>query len=118
MVLLLAMLPMLTFMGHWPASFDIPGTSYYVGMPFTGAQGHSHEGGEGHDHSSHCHGDSASCSDVPAQAGVSFGLMTEAIALVVAAAVLFAVAKTARTILREYVLSPEPQPPRRAPSFS
>lgn len=117
-VLFLSMLPMVTFLGHWPADFEIPGTRYYVGMPFTGSHGHTHEANDKDDHSSHCHGDSASCSDVPAAAGVTFGLMNEAIALVASAAALFAVAKAARTALRENVLSPEPQPPRVSLSLS
>ena len=102
---------MVTFMGHWPDSFEVPGTGYYVGLPVTG--GHAHEASDGEGHTSHCHGDSASCSNsTPSTAGVTFGLMSEAIALALASGALVAVATFARAALRENVLSPETRPPR------
>lgn len=111
-LLLLALLPMVTFMGHWPGSFDIPGTSYYVGKPYTASHGHTHAASDADDHSSHCHGDSASCSNVPAAAGVTFGLLGEAIALALAAGVLVMVAARSRGRLRENLVAPQPRPPR------
>jgi hypothetical protein len=105
---------MITFVGHWPTTLDIPGTTYYVGKPFTGSHGHTHEADDRHDHSSHCHGDSASCSNVPSTAGVTFGLMSEVVALALAAGALVAVAVFARATLRENVFAPEPRPPRLA----
>jgi len=90
-VLLAALLPMLTFMGHWPASLPIPGTDLYVSVPFAGAeQAHSHEAGAGAgagadeaSHEQHCHAGAAGCSDIPAAAGVSFGLMNQPVAFVI-----------------------------------
>lgn len=86
-VLLAALLPMLTFMGHWPASLPIPGTDLYVSVPFAGAeQHHSHEAEAEADeasHEQHCHAGAASCSDIPAAAGVSFGLMNQPVAFVI-----------------------------------
>jgi hypothetical protein len=107
-------LPALSFMGHWPEDFGIPGTAYYVGLPFTGSHGHTHEAGANaaDTHARHCHGDSASCSDVPATAGVSFGLANEALALTLAAGALLAVASANRAALRENVLAPDRRPPR------
>ena len=83
--LLAALLPMLTFMGHWPASLPIPGTDQYVSVPFAGAeQPHSHEAGADEaSHEQHCHAGAASCSDIPAAAGVSFGLMNQPVAFVI-----------------------------------
>jgi hypothetical protein len=89
--LLAALLPMLTFMGHWPASLPIPGTDLYVSVPFAGAeQAHSHEAGAGAgagadeaSHEQHCHAGAAGCSDIPAAAGVSFGLMNQPVAFVI-----------------------------------
>lgn len=84
-VLLAALLPMLTFMGHWPASLPIPGTDLYVSVPFAGAeQAHSHEAeADEASHEQHCHAGAASCSDIPAAAGVSFGLMNQPVAFVI-----------------------------------
>jgi len=119
-VLVLALLPMLTFMGHWPATVSIPGTSLYVSIPLAGAEPHATHndgGGEGtHDHSQHCHGDSASCSDVPALAGVSFALLGEAVALGAAGGMLLlAIGRLWRPSTAN-ALAPGRRPPRIAPS--
>lgn len=63
--MLVALLPMVTFMGHWHASelveSVIPGADSHAGHH------HGDTPGEpaGHDHSQHCHGRLATCSELP-----------------------------------------------------
>lgn len=113
-LLLLSLLPMLTFMGHWPSAVDIPGTNQYLSIPLAGHQAHDDGHGEEHSHTQHCHGNSASCSDVPVFAGVSFALMAEALALSVAAGLVWAVAIRWWQPRRSNSLVPELQPPKLA----
>jgi len=105
-VLFLALLPSLSFFGHWPEQFAIPGTAYAIAIP--GAAG----GAEAHDHASHCHAEAASCSDAPAAAGVSFALMNESLTLLVAGGVLVLLALRWWVPGEDHPLSPEPAPPR------
>ena len=107
--LLAALLPMLTFVGHWPAHLDIPGTDYYVALPFA-APVHSHQTET--DHGSHCHANSASCTDKPVGAGVGFALLNESLAMLGAAALLIAAASFARRMPDSIELTPEPGPPK------
>lgn len=111
-LLALSLVPMLTFMGHWPAAVPIPGTDQYLSVPFAGHASEEEEGA--HDHSQHCHGDSASCSDVPALAGTSFALMEEVLAVFTAGGLLWAAALQWWMPLRPNSLLPELQPPRMA----
>ncbi|OAI38487.1 hypothetical protein AYO38_09635 [bacterium SCGC AG-212-C10] len=67
-----AYLPSLTFLGHWnPPQLEIPGTSYYLGLP---AVHHVHHD-DGADHETHCHENLASCSDGPVTAGATVALL-------------------------------------------
>ncbi len=106
----LSLVPMLTFMGHWPAAVPIPGTNEYLSVPLAGH--HSHAEDDGHDHAQHCHGDSASCSDVPTLAGVGFALMNEWLAFVAAGHLLLALALQWWRPGTANALVPELQPPR------
>ncbi len=111
--LLLALLPMLTFAGHWPSHIDIPGTNLYVTLPFA-SQAHDHAGA-GDDHGRHCHANAANCSDVPAAAGVSFALMNETIATLGVGALMVAIALASWQAPPALAISPELRPPKRAP---
>lgn len=96
LALLLAYLPSLLFIGHWPLAVDIPGTDLYIGLPLTPAA-RSHAGpttpeGEGHDHAQHCHADLGACSDVPFTGASPFALLSEAVAFLGAAGLLLFVA--------------------------
>ncbi len=104
------MLPMLTFMGHWPAELHVPGTELYLGIA-GGAHSHSHADGS-ESHSQHCHGDSAGCSEAPATAGVSFGLMNDAVALAMAGGLLLLVAARGWSARSQNALAPDLRPPR------
>jgi hypothetical protein len=115
-LLLGSLLPMLTFMGHWPTAIPIPGTDQYLSIPLAGHEEHQDGHEDGHSHAQHCHGNSASCSDVPAFAGVSFALMSEALTFGAAAAFLVAVALHWWRPRQPNTLLPELQPPR--PAFA
>ncbi len=61
-LLLAALLPMLTFMGHWPATLPLPGTNFYLTVPLAGAAPNAQSAGS-HSHGDHCHGESSECGD-------------------------------------------------------
>lgn len=113
-LLLLSLVPMLTFMGHWPGSVPIPGTDQYLSIPLAGHQTHDDSHEDSHAHEQHCHGNSSSCSDVPAMAGVSFALMNEMLALTVSAGLLWAIALQWWRPRGSNSLLPELLPPRLA----
>lgn len=71
-LLVAAYLPALTFLGHWPLSVDIPGTSFYVGLPESATQGV---------HKDHCHADAGSCSDTPVTTTGTVALLAESLAI-------------------------------------
>ena len=107
--LALALLPMLTFFGHWPTHVDIPGTSLYLTVPFAGPV---QSAPEGHDHAQHCHDDASGCSKTPSTAGVGFAMMNETIAALGAAALLIAVGLRTRMLRAPQGVIPELPPPR------
>lgn len=110
-VLLLALMPMLTFMGHWPSSLPIPGTGLYVTVPLAGPAPNAGSE-EHHDHSKHCHGEAASCADAPVAAGVGLALMNTLVSIPPATGLLFITVLVAALPLRSNTLAPEPRPPR------
>lgn len=108
-LLLLALAPMLLFVGHWPSRLDIPGTDYYVSMPFA-----TPGTGEEHDHGRHCHADAGSCSDVPAATGAGFAMMQEAVAAGPIGGLLLALGLWWWRPTIRLTVDPELPPPRRA----
>jgi hypothetical protein len=109
--LLASLMPMLTFMGHWPSEIPLPGTNSYISLGPEAAHTHSHSEDEA-SHSHHCHGDSAGCSEAPVTAGVTFGMMNEAVALAIAAGLFFAAWAGVAAVRSQRSLAPEPRPPR------
>ncbi|MBA4180906.1 MAG: hypothetical protein C0506_09995 [Anaerolinea sp.] len=71
-LLVVAYLPTLTFLGHWPLSVDIPGTSLYVGLAERSAS-------LDHGHKDHCHADAGSCTDTPVATSASVALLAESL---------------------------------------
>lgn len=115
-LLLIGILPSLTFMGHWPAlHVDIPGTNLYLGLPDVGESARGHQGGQSHEN--HCHESVASCSDQPITGISAFALLAESVALIGVAGALVAVAARWWQPRRPVSLLPELQPPR-LPAFA
>ncbi|MFN0094947.1 MAG: hypothetical protein ACKVVT_09230 [Dehalococcoidia bacterium] len=107
LALLFALLPMLTFVGHWPEmEVSLPGGAGVLRLP-GGEPPHSEEG----DHARHCHAGVASCGDQPPTGSVPLavlGAFVDGLPLSDA----FARALAESTPLRASVLAAEPPPPR------
>ena len=101
-------------MGHWPSAVHIPGTDQYLSIPLAGHETHDDEHNDAHSHTQHCHGNAASCSDVPTFAGVSFAVMQEVLAVFTASALLWALALRWWEPRRPNAIVPELRPPRLA----
>jgi len=116
-LLLLAILPTLTFLGHWPGlSVGIPGTDLFLGVP---GQAQAHDEGTsespGHDadgHAQHCHSGVATCSDVPFTGASAFALLQEAVAAIGAAGLLTLLVVAVWAPDRLRLPLPETPPPR------
>lgn len=107
-------MPTLTFMGHWPATVAVPGTDLYVSIPLAGAAGDTHGAGN---HESHCHGDSATCTDAPMAAGAGLAMLSDTVVLASLGGLFLAL--TGR-LWRPYLaitLAPEIKPPEHHLSF-
>ncbi len=112
-LLLVSLVPMLTFMGHWPSTLPIPGTDSFISVPLAGSGSHDeHSPGSGAEHARHCHGGVASCGDAPAGAGVSLALVETPGTLAVAALGLIALALASWRPRRSFTVGPELRPPR------
>lgn len=114
--LLLAILPTLTFLGHWGLNIDIPGTDLYVTIipGETGADGHTQSHGPAgqQSHEQHCHAGVATCSDIPFTGASPFALLTDSLAKLGAAGALVALALLFWRPGRTASVGPELQPPR------
>jgi len=108
--LVIALVPMVTFMGHWPTSVPLPGTNLYIVLPFAAPS--TGTGSGDHQHEQHCHGNAAGCSDTPTAAGVSVGLVNQELALPVAAGAFIALAFALWLPASWRTDQPELQPPR------
>ncbi len=82
--LLLALLPTLTFLGHWSLHVDVPGTNLYVLLiPGEPSEAHTHDGAQqdsAQSHERHCHAGVASCSDIPFTGASPFALLNDSLA--------------------------------------
>ncbi len=117
LTLVIALLPTLTFLGHWSFHVDIPGTNLYLLIvPGEGGaashDGHSHPDGESGAHDRHCHAGVATCSDVPLTSPSPFAHLGESLALLGAAAALIAVATLYWRPSSDLSVGPRLQPPR------
>ncbi len=114
LALLIAILPSLLFLGHWTLRFDVPGTDYSLGLPKAGV---AHGEAAAHDHARHCHGNSASCSDVPFAGASAFALMSASVACLGLAGILLALGGSWWLPSRRATVAPEPRPPRGEPAL-
>jgi hypothetical protein len=117
-VLWLALLPMLTFAGHWTLRIDIPGTDLYLGLPVVSGADHHDETDTGHadGHEQHCHASAASCSDVPFAGASAFALLSETAALLGAGGLFTAINAGWWRPGSPAVVTPDLQPPRTLPA--
>ena len=113
-LLLVAILPSLTFLGHFGISVDIPGTNSYVVLVPGGGHDDAHEGTT-HTHESHCHASVATCTDVPFAGASPFALLHNAIVFLGATAVMIGVSLNAWRPRRVTVISPLRRPPQARP---
>lgn len=123
LVLLVSLLPMLTFFGHWPAiTVTLPGTAVALQLPFSGpppgpAAGHSHVGGDAHahapgDHEAHCHASMASCAQTQVGGQAPVTVLLETVTLLLGAGTWLAMAARAERAHREADLRSIDPPPR------
>ena len=112
--LLVAILPSLTFLGHWSLNLDIPGTDLYLTL--IAASDH-HDEHAGHDdpqaHTNHCHANAASCTDVPFTGASPFAFLHDSIAYLGAGALLVVLTLRAWRPWSALTVGPELRPPRR-----
>ncbi len=115
LVLLLGILPSLTFLGHWGLQFDLPGTNLYVVLvPAANHDEPAHiDTKQAHrQHQDHCHANAASCTDVPLIGASPFALMQDSVAYLGASGVMIAVALAIWRPRPAIIIGPELQPPR------
>ncbi len=108
--MLVALVPSLTFIGHWTLRLPIPGTGFYVGLPATPAAADSTAAAG--DHAGHCHSDSESCSNTPLAGASAVAVLSQAVTLLGASAALVALAALTWRPDRVLTLAPELRPPR------
>ena len=118
LLLLVAILPALTFLGHWPALvFPVPGVEAVIAVPFFGHDGNSFAA-DSHaneqEHEQHCHANASSCSDVPFTGASAFALMNTAVASLGRNAHSVQMFATSLNVPTENTLSPELRPPNAA----
>lgn len=111
LLMLVAILPSLTFLGHVSFHIDLPGTALYVGLP-SPAGGHHEGDGEPAEHERHCHAGVASCSEVPFAGASAFLLLQESASMLGAAALLVLVVAVMRQPAGVPWRAPLAPPPR------
>lgn len=112
-VLLIALLPMFTFFGHWEIRFDLPGTRYYFSWPTDSRGGHG-DPADQHEHAGHCHGEVASCTNSAATAVAAVALLGRELLIDIDATPPVALPSDAWQPSAVCTVAPEPPPPRRA----
>jgi hypothetical protein len=113
--LLFAILPTLTYMGHWPRELDLPGAHPSLRL---GASADTHDpghedGDEGLAHQRHCHGSPSTCSDVPFTGTSGLAVLNEWLALAGVSSLLVMLAGRWWRPGRPFAPPPELRPPRR-----
>lgn len=109
LLLLVAILPSLTFLGHWALQFDIPGTNSYLVVVPGEAHDDSHTG---HSHEQHCHAGVATCTDIPFTGASPFALMHDAVFYLGASAVLIFLGLNTWRPRKSMTIAPLLEPPR------
>ncbi|MCC7366020.1 MAG: hypothetical protein IT303_16770 [Dehalococcoidia bacterium] len=118
LVLLAALLPMLSYAGHWELHLRLPGFEATTPAAHT----HDHHAADAtHSddadrHAEHCHGGPASCSDVPFAGSSAFALAGQALAVLGSEGQLLALAALTWAPHRGQTIVPELRPPRPSPA--
>lgn len=115
LLLLVAFLPSVTFLGHINVHIEVPGTGLYVGLPAPATHEHGAHAGHHDDraeHERHCHADFASCSDVPFTGASAFLLLEEAARMLGLAGLMVLVFAAARRPGTSAGIAPLLPPPR------
>lgn len=81
LLMLAAILPTLTYLGHWELVVPLPGDQELTIIAAEGGHTHRHDDDHAAEHARHCHGDAASCSDAPFTGVSAFALLSAAVAL-------------------------------------
>lgn len=114
--LVVAILPTLTFLGHWTLHVDIPGTNLFVMVvPGQPEPVHTHDAGQqddGHSHEQHCHAGVAACSDIPFTGASPFALLNDSLAYLGACGALTVLAVLFWRPGTSANVSPDLRPPR------
>jgi hypothetical protein len=110
LLLLVGILPSLTFLGHWTVQFDIPGTNSYVLVVPGEAHDDLHE--DVHTHESHCHASAATCTDIPFVGASPFALMHDSVIYLGVAAVLIVLGLNTWRPRKSTTVAPLLQPPQ------
>jgi hypothetical protein len=106
--LLFALLPTLSYFGHWPVvALPVPTTAYVIPLPF------GSEGSVTADHHTHCHGDADTCGRGAGSVVVVSSLLAAAVAIRFADGPLHAVPAAGWVPTRQHSPQPEHGPPRR-----
>jgi hypothetical protein len=109
LLLFAALLPMLTYVGHWPAfAIAIPGTAYELSLPFVAA-----ETAAG-DHHQHCHADAADCSSGPGSVALAISVLAAGLAFRIPEGPLRLIGGASSRLRVQFLPAPEPGPPRAA----
>ena len=112
LVLLVAILPSLSFLDHWSVNVDVAG----INLVLIEAIHHEDEQAARDDqpaHTNHCHANAASCTDVPFTGASPFALLHDSIAYLGAAAVLVVLLIGTWRPWATLTVGPELRPPRR-----
>lgn len=114
LALLVAILPSLTFLGHWSLKIDVPRTDLYLTLIAPSHHDDEHAGNDDQQaHTNHCHANAASCTDVPFTGASPFALLGDSIAYLGAATLLVALTLGIWRPWATLTVGPELRPPRR-----
>lgn len=107
LALLAALLPMITYFGHWPSlAIPLPGADAELTIPFASGETASS------DHHQHCHGAAAECASGPGSLALAVTILAAAIALAIPGGPLRPLGGRPPHLRLQFLPRPEPAPPR------
>lgn len=125
MLLGVAYLPSLFFLGHFDLRIDVPGTGFFIGLPGAPASsdGHVHSHGsapvtDSDNHAQHCHEAAATCSDIPLTTVSPVAHLAETVAFLGACCALVLIAARSWRPTGAISVIPDAPPPRLSLAFA